>query len=182
MKKISTRDLVIIPFFSILIAVCSWLSIPAAVAFTMQTFAVYLTLLILGGKKGMISVTIYILLGAVGIPVFSNMTGGVGILLGVTGGYILGFLLMCPVYGIAQRLFGKKIMVSIIALVIGLLVCYAFGTAWFMHAYAKGTGPIGIGTALSWCVIPFIIPDLGKLLLALFIYSRLKPFIKSFTN
>ena len=74
-----------------LMAVCSWISIPTAIPFTLQTMAVFLAVGLLGGKRGTLAVTAYVLLGAVGAPVFANFSGGIGILLGQTGGYILGF-------------------------------------------------------------------------------------------
>lgn len=73
--------------FAVLIAICSWISIPMTVPFTLQTFAVFLAVGVLGGKRGSLAVLIYILLGAVGIPVFAGFSGGIGVLLGNTGGY-----------------------------------------------------------------------------------------------
>jgi biotin transport system substrate-specific component len=79
-------------FFAALITVCSWISLPVAdIAFTMQTFGVFLALGLLGGKWGSVAIAIYLLLGAVGMPVFSGFRGGVGMLAGVTGGYLWGF-------------------------------------------------------------------------------------------
>ena len=91
-----TRDMVYISFFAIVIAIGSWISIPTMIPFTLQTFAVFITVGILGGKRGAAAVSLYILLGVVGIPVFAGFKGGIGVLLGNTGGYILGFLLILP--------------------------------------------------------------------------------------
>ena len=91
-NKFKTIDMVYIAVFAVLIAICSWISIPTTVPFTLQTFAVFLAVGVLGGKRGSLSVLIYILLGAVGIPVFAGFSGGFGVLLGQTGGYIVGFL------------------------------------------------------------------------------------------
>ena len=120
---------------------------------------------------------VYILLGAVGLPVFSGFKGGPGVLLGTTGGYIIGFLFTGLLFIFAERLFGQKRLLLILALIAGLLVCYAFGTAWFMLVYARSSGPIGLGTALSWCVIPFVVPDLIKLAAAVLITDRVKHLI-----
>ena len=79
---------------------------------------------------------------------------------------------------LAEKLFGTKLLVRIISMVCGLLICYAFGTAWFIVVYSRTNSAIGIGTALAWCVIPFIIPDLVKMALALLITSRVRKFIK----
>ena len=176
--RIKTIDLVYISIGAALIAICSWISIPTAVPFTLQTFAVFAALSILGGRRGTISVAVYILMGAVGLPVFAGFKGGIGVLFGNTGGYILGFLLTGLIYILFQKFFGQKDLTDIIALILGLIVCYAFGTAWFMHLYLKNTGEVGLMTVLSWCVFPFIIPDLIKLALAFVISRRVKGVIK----
>ena len=157
---------------AVLITVCSWISIPTAVPFTLQTFAVFFVLTLLGGRRGTISVIVYILLGAVGVPVFSGFTGGFARLIGMTGGYIIGFIFIGLIYWLAVKLFGTKLIVKIISLLIGLLICYSFGTAWFIAVYAQQSGPIGLWTALTMCVIPFILPDLAKLALAIFLSGR----------
>lgn len=172
-----TRDLAFIALGAVVIAICSWISIPTVVPFTMQTFAVFFVLSLLGGKRGTISIVIYILLGVVGIPVFSGFKGGIGALLGTTGGYIVGFIIMGLIYWLFECFFGKKMPVVILSMVIGLFALYAFGTAWFMIVYAGQSGTIGLGTALGWCVIPFIIPDLGKMALAALISSRVRKYI-----
>lgn len=177
MGKSKVSDLVYISIGAALIAICSWISIPTAVPFTLQTFAVFLVLCLLGGERGTIATLIYVLLGAVGVPVFAGFTGGVGVLFGNTGGYILGFILMGIIYIFLTKLFGNKNVVKIIALVLGLIVCYAFGTVWFMYVYMKNTGDVGLLTVLSWCVFPFIIPDIIKLVLAFGISKRVEPAI-----
>ena len=118
-------------------------------------------------------ILIYIVLGAVGVPVFAGFTGGIGILFGTTGGYIIGFLFTGLLYWLITHFFGEKLPVMILALVLGLAVCYAFGTAWFMIVYAKNSGSVGLLTALGWCVFPFILPDCVKMALAILIGKRL---------
>lgn len=162
-----TYDMAYIGIFAVMIAVCSWISIPATVPFTLQTFAVFLSVVLLGGKRGTMSVVIYILLGAIGVPVFAGFTGGLGIIMNNTGGYIIGFLFSALVMWAAESLFGRKLWVQAVSMVVGLAVCYAFGTAWFMFVYMRGAGVVGLMTVLGWCVIPFIIPDLVKIGLAL---------------
>ena len=166
-----TYDMVYIGIFTVLIAVCSWISIPMTVPFTLQTFGVFMAVGVLGGKRGTLAVLVYILLGVVGVPVFAGFSGGIGVLLNTTGGYIVGFLFSALVMWGIEKVFGKKPVVQIISMVIGLLVCYALGTIWFMVVYARTTGAVGLGTVLSWCVIPFIVPDLVKIALA-FVLSR----------
>lgn len=171
--KMKTTDLVFIALFAALMAICSWISIPTTVPFTLQTFGVFVAVGILGGKRGSLSVLIYILLGAIGIPVFSGFTGGIGILLGSTGGYIIGFLFSALVMWLIQSLLGKKAWVQILSMVIGLFVCYAFGTIWFMLVYMNQNGAVSLVTVLGWCVIPFLIPDFVKIALAFVISNRL---------
>ena len=172
---LSINDITLIALFTAVIAVCSWISIPAAVPFTLQTFAVFLTAGLLGGKRGTITVIVYILLGAVGVPVFSGFTGGIGHLLGPTGGYIIGFIFSALVMWFAEKRFGRSLRVLAASMVIGLIVCYAFGTAWFMAVYTKESGTIGLMTALGWCVFPYIIPDAVKIAVAVLLCRRLRP-------
>ena len=177
-KGFALRDLAFIGLFAVLIAVCSWITIPGAVPFTLQTFGVFCTLGMLGGRRGTCAILVYILLGIVGIPVFSGFTGGIGQLLGMTGGYILGFFAMAAVYWLMTAWLGERLPVSILAMVLGLLVCYVFGTIWFMVLYARNSGPIGLATALGWCVFPFVIPDLAKLALAALLARRVSRFLR----
>lgn len=170
--------MVYISMFAVIIAACSWISVPAAVPFTMQTFAVFTAVGMLGGKRGSAAVLVYLLLGMFGAPVFAGFSGGLGYLMGNTGGYIIGFLLSALVMWGAESLLGKKTWVLALSMVAGLWVCYLFGTVWFMTVYAKNSGAIGVWTALSWCVIPYIIPDLLKIGLALTICKKLSFIIK----
>lgn len=167
-------DLVYMAIGAALMAVCSWISIPFTVPFTLQTFAVMFVLCLLGGKRGCISIVVYILLGLVGVPVFSGFTGGVGKLMGMTGGYIIGFIFTGLIYWLFEKLKGNGLVIRIISLALGLIVCYAFGTVWFMAVYAKQSGPIGLWAALGMCVFPFILPDAAKTALAIFLAGRLK--------
>lgn len=171
-------DMCYIALGAVLIAACAWITVPFTVPFTMQTFGVAAVLMLLGGKRGSISVLLYILLGTIGAPVFSGFAGGVGVLLGKTGGYIIGFVFMALAFWLITHFFGEKVWVMLAAAAAGLLICYAFGTAWFMYVYAGSGESIGLYTALSWCVIPFIIPDIAKLALAALISTRLKKLIK----
>ena len=172
-----TKDLTYMALGAVLIAVCSWISVPAPVPFTMQTFAVFCVLLLLGGRRGSVAVLVYLLLGAAGLPVFSGFRGGIGALLGATGGYLLGFLLTGLVYRLFER-FSGSFWLRVLALALGLALCYAFGTLWFVQVYARQTGPISVAAALGWCVFPFLLPDGVKLALALLLSGRLKPLLK----
>ena len=173
-----TYDLVYVSMFTVLIAICSWISIPAAVPFTLQTLGVFLAVGILGGKRGTMAVLVYILLGTIGIPVFAGFSGGIGVLTGTTGGYIVGFLASALVMWGMERAFGKGKKIQIFSMLLGLLACYAVGTLWFMAVYTHQTGEVGILAVLGWCVFPFIIPDLLKIALAVILTGRLKGVIR----
>lgn len=177
-SKLRTVDMAYIALFAVLIAICSWISIPATVPFTLQTFGVFLAIGVLGGKRGALAVAVYLLLGCVGLPVFAGFTGGLGIVLGSTGGYIVGFLVCALLMWAMERCLGSKTWGLAVSMVVGLAACYAFGTAWFMAVYARSTGPIGLATALGWCVIPFVLPDLAKVGLALVLCRRLAAAVK----
>ncbi len=174
----STKDLALTGMFAVVIAVCSWISIPTAVPFTLQTFAVFSALGLLGGKRGFFAVLVYMLLGAVGLPVFAGFKSGVAVLVGSTGGYIVGFLIIAGVYWVAEVFIGKQIIVRIISMVIGLALCYLFGTVWFVTVFTRTNGDISLFKALQMCVIPFVIWDLLKMALALSVTSAVGKRIK----
>ncbi len=174
-RKLTTQDISYIAIGVALIAICSWLSIPMTVPFTMQTFAVCLITALFGFRRGLWTVICYILLGAVGAPIFSGFRGGFGVLLGTTGGYIVGFIFTALIVGAAVEKLGRRFPVLIASMAVGILVCYVFGTVWFMVVYAKTSGAIGIGTALMWCVIPYLVPDAVKIFLASILVRRLYP-------
>lgn len=177
MARISIREIAYTALGVALMIICSWLSVPLTVPFTMQTFAVCLVAALFGLKIGMWAVAVYLLLGIAGVPVFAGFEGGLGYLLGATGGYLVGFLLTALVVGIAadKRGRGKKVLIS--AMVIGVLLCYALGTAWFVLVYTRTSGPVGVATALVWCVLPYVIPDIVKIVMAALLTNRLHPLL-----
>lgn len=176
--KTKTREVVLVAVFSVFMAVCAWITVPGVVPFTMQSFAVFLALCLLGAKHGTVAILLYLLLGALGLPVFSNFTAGVGVLLGPNGGYMIGWLLMGAVLWLVEIFGSKKPFWRVAALVLGQLLCYAVGTVWFIAVYTVQTGPVGVGTALIWCVVPFVLPDFAKLFLALWMTKRLQKVLK----
>ena len=176
--KFRTRDIAYIAVFVALMAICSWISIPTAIPFTLQTMAIFLAAGLLGGRRGTLAVLAYILLGAVGAPVFAGFSGGLGVLLRSTGGYVIGFLFTALIMWSMERFLGSSPWVLGVSMVLGLLACYAFGTVWFMYIYMRDTGAASLAAALGWCVIPFIFPDLVKAALALFLTTRLRRYVK----
>ncbi len=172
-KRMKTIDMAYVALFSVLIVICSWISVPTAVPFTMQTFAVFLAVAVLGGRRGTLAVVLYLLMGAVGLPVFSGFMGGIGRLFDVTGGYMLGFLVSALFMWHAEKIFGKKDVVLALSMVIGILICYAFGTAWFVFLYGQSTGPVALSAVIITCVLPFVIPDTIKICLVMVFRKRL---------
>ncbi len=177
-SSLTTKDMAYISICAAIIALCSWISIPTTVPFTLQTFAIFLTCMVLGGKKGTMAVLVYVLLGAIGIPVFAGMTGGMGALLGMTGGYIIGFIASALIMWSMEKVSNENKWMHILSMGLGLLACYGIGTVWFMMVYAKTSGAIGLMSVLGWCVFPFIIPDCIKIGLAYVIGNRLKTMVK----
>ena len=184
-SRLRTKDLTLVALSTALTAVCAWISVPVPapfVQFTMQTFAVFATLLTLGGKRGTYAVAAYLLLGAVGAPVFSNFRGGLGVLLGTTGGYILGFFFTALLYWLMTARLGESLPVKVTAGVLGMVTYYVFGTAWYLALYARTGSPMGLMTALGYCVFPFVVPDLLKLFLAVLLARRAAKYISRFPD
>ena len=131
------------------------------VPITLATFSVYL----IGGltKKwhGILAVLVYIVLGIIGIPVFSNFRGGLGVIVGATGGYIIGYLPCVLIISLITSINKKKIYWYPLGIFLGTIVCYLFGSIWFMIVMNYNF----IDT-LKVCVVPFILFDLVKLVLA----------------
>lgn len=168
------KNMTLCGLFVALIAICAWLSIPlGSIAITLQTFAVFLCLGLLGGKLGSVTILVYLLLGLVGVPVFSGFRGGATALMGATGGYIFGFLAAGLIYWLFTH-FRSAPGLQLFAMFLGLLICYAIGSAWFCLVYLPGTG---LGAVLLTCVAPYLLPDICKLLLAWFLSRRLHRFV-----
>ena len=160
------RDMTRCALMAALMAVCAWVSVPVGDgAVSLQTFAVFLALGVLGGGPGLGAIFVYICLGAMGAPVFTGFQGGLGVLLGPTGGYLWGFLAAGLVYRLVQ---GRLPMGAAMAL--GLLACYACGTAWYHLAYAEG----GLWLVIARCVVPYLLPDALKICAAVYTAKRLR--------
>ena len=160
MRRFPVRDMTRCAFFAALMAVCAWTGVPLGdTVFTLQTLGIFLALGLLGGKWGTMSILCYLLLGAVGMPVFSGFRGGIGMLLGPTGGYLWGFLCTGLCYWAVEK------TGNLPAMVLGQLVCYGCGILWY-RVYA-GSGGL-------WLVLPYLIPDAVKLMLAWHLTKRLR--------
>lgn len=166
-RRKKTYDMAYIGLFVGLMAICSWISIPTAIPFTMQTFAVFLAVMILGGKRGTLAIVVYLLLGLVGVPVFAGFSAGPGVLFGTTGGYLIGFVFSGLLMWLMERIADRKVWVQMLSMLLGMVTYYIIGTIWFMVVYGNTNGSVSLLTALGWCVFPFVIPDLVKAALAL---------------
>ncbi|KGR78333.1 biotin transporter BioY [Ureibacillus manganicus] len=157
--KSKTQMYVVTAFAAAIIAVLAQISIPLpmGVPITGQTLAVGLVVTILGTKYGSLAVLVYILLGAIGMPVFSSMSGGIGVLVGPTGGYIIGFLAQAFIQGLYMDKFGYTYVHAIISNLIGMVITLAFGTAWLKVALS-----ISWEAAFMGGVYPFIILGIVK--------------------
>lgn len=178
--RLRAKDIACIAAFTALMAVCSWITVPmpTRIDFTLQTLGVFLAAGVLGGRRGTLAVAAYLLLGAAGAPVFAGFTGGLGMLLTPSGGYLAGFFFSALVMWGAERLLGERLWALGLGMAAGLLVCYAFGTAWFLAVYPAGDGPVGLWTALAWCVFPYVPFDLAKLAVALGLAARLRRHVR----
>lgn len=167
-----------------ILTVCAWITIPfGAIPVTLQTFAVALIGALFGAVRGVAVVLVYFVMGLIGIPVFSNFNAGVVALLGPTGGYLIGFVFSVATVGLFSRISVKnKIAKTAIVYggaISGMLICYFFGTLWFVTVYNRGSAEtVGIAAALMLCVVPFLLPDAIKLFFGALLGVRLKEVVK----
>lgn len=164
MKNSKTKDMVLSAICVVLLIISAWITVPGAVPFTMQTFAVAFISSLIGAKRSVLAVSTYILLGLIGLPVFSAFQSGMGVIFGATGGYTVGFIFFSLITGFLCSHFDKTLVGMVLSMTAGLFVCYIFGTAWYVLVYLKDVQKIN--AAVSACVLPFIIPDFIKIFLA----------------
>ncbi|MDF2821052.1 MAG: biotin biosynthesis protein BioY [Clostridiales bacterium] len=161
-KNINPRHLALIGIMAAITCILGPLSLPIGVVpITFTNLAIYLAIYVLGWKKGTISYLIYLLIGFVGVPVFSGFSGGVGKLVGPTGGYLIGFIFMALISGIFIDKFFDKIYMHYIGMILGTIVTYMIGTAWLASQIDKS-----FGAALAIGVSPFILGDSIKIVIA----------------
>lgn len=159
-----TKNMVLMALFAAITCVLGPMSVPIGpVPISLTNLVLYFSLYFLGWKKGTITYMIYLLLGLVGLPVFSGFTGGVGKLAGPTGGYLIGFIFLTIVTGLFIEKF-ENILLRLAGMILGTAIAYVLGTAWF--CISTGTG---VMAALATCVFPFIIGDLVKMIVAAFV-------------
>jgi biotin transport system substrate-specific component len=156
-----TKTMILCALFAALTAVCSMISVPlpfTPVPINLATLSIFLAGGLLGSKYGSISQLVYVILGAVGLPVFHNFTGGIGIVTGPTGGYIIGYVAAAWLIGFLCEKIGRGFYKNIFSMAAGLVVCYTLGTLWFMYLTSTG-----LAAALMLCVVPFLVGDAIKI-------------------
>lgn len=177
-SEMNIKMIVLIGFMTAIICVMGPLSIPlpfSPVPISLTNLAIYLTLYVIGTKRGTLSYLIYLLIGFIGVPVFSGFTSGPGKLLGPTGGYLIGFIFMAFISGFFIEKWVDKLYMHFIGMVVGTLICYLFGTAGL--AYQAG---LSFFAALAAGVIPFVPGDLVKIFISIFLGTQLNKRIKAF--
>ena len=170
MNQSITRNLVFAAMMTALTVICAQIQIPLPmVPISLALFAVHLSGALLGAKGGALAMAAYALLGILGVPVFAGFKCGPSVLFGSTGGYILGYVLCALLVGLLSRRFGMTFHGLCLAMAIGVLACYAFGTAWFMLVSG-----MNLAASLSYCVLPFLPGDGVKIVLAAAVVLRLQ--------
>lgn len=170
-QKIRTKQMVLIALMTAVTCVLGPLSIPlpfSPVPISLTNFAIFLAIFVLGMKSGTISFIIYLLLGAVGVPVFSSFRGGLQVLAGPTGGYLIGFIFLALIMGFALDHFDRKLVPTIIGMIIGMAVCYAFGTVWLAKLLS-----LSFKEGLMMGVIPYLAGDAAKIIIAAIVGPKL---------
>lgn len=170
-QKIRTKQMVLIALMTAVTCVLGPLSIPlpfSPVPISLTNFAIFLAIFVLGMKSGTISFIIYLLLGAVGVPVFSSFRGGFQVLAGATGGYLIGFIFLALIMGFALDHFDRKLVPTIIGMIIGMAVCYAFGTVWLAKLLS-----LSFKEGLMMGVIPYLAGDAAKIIIAAIVGPKL---------
>lgn len=167
-----TKQLALTGLMAAVICVLGPLSLPIPVSHTpisLGTLAIYFVVTVLGLKLGTVSVTVYILLGLAGLPVFTGFTGGPGKLFGPTGGYIIGYIFMALICGFFIDKWGNKLLPSVLGMLFGTAVLYLFGSLWMAYQFSYT-----LPQALLAGVVPYIPGDLAKLVLAMSLGRQLR--------
>lgn len=170
--RLHTRQMTLMGLMTAVICVIAPFSINipiSPVPISLCTLAIYFAVMVLGMKCGTISVLLYLLLGLAGIPVFSNFSGGVGKLLGPTGGYLWGYLFLAIICGFSVDRWYKRRILCFCGMAAGTAVCYLFGTAWLSYQAS-----ISFTQALFSAVVPFLPGDAAKLVLAMVVGRQIR--------
>ncbi len=164
-KKITAKELTLIGLMTAITCILGPLSIPlpfSIVPISFTNLAIYFTVFLLGWKKGTISCLIYLLIGLVGVPVFSGFSAGPGKFAGPTGGYLIGYIFLAAVSGLFIEKFKGKIYMYAFGMILGLLTTYLLGTVWLAYQM-----DLTFYQGLLMGVIPYIPGDILKIIVTL---------------
>ena len=170
-QSVHVRRSVMCALYAALLAVSAWIQIPAAIPFTLQTAAVCIAAALSGGAAAM-AVTLYLALGAIGLPIFSNFNSGWAALIGPTAGYLWGLFLIVLTVSVGKRCLGNGRWTTIGSMAIGVALCYLAGILWYAVVYTAE--PMSLQQIMTVCVLPFLLPEIGKIALAFAITKRLR--------
>ena len=166
-----TREMCFAALMAALICIAAPLSVPIGpIPITLATFTVYLAGGLLGMKYGTLSVALYLLLGLVGLPVFSGWRSGLPVLAGATGGYLVGYLPCAWATGFGVTRWPNAKWAAPASMVVGTFFCYLIGTAWFM-----AVSGMNVAGALGVCVVPFLPGDAVKIVAASVVTWLVRP-------
>jgi len=169
-KKIQTRDMVFAALFAaVLCAVAPFAVNIGPIPLSFATLVIYLAAGVLDWRLGALSVALYVMLGAVGVPVFSNFQGGLHKIVGVTGGFIIGYIPCAIATGVVVKVLRRRIWAYVLGMAIGTVLLYTCGTAWFM---LQSGNPLA--ASLAMCVTPFLPGDAIKIVFASVISPKLR--------
>lgn len=167
-----TNKILYICLLSSLLSILAPIMIPISnIGITLAIFMISLICLVLK-KYSVICIVIYITLGLIGLPVFQGYSFGLQSILGPTGGFIIGYIFYSLIVGILLEKFNKNFIYILVVNLIGLVVCYIFGMAWFMY-----TTNVSFLYALTVIIIPYVLLDLIKIILSYLVYIQLKKVI-----
>lgn len=186
MKKRSNKVfmMILIALFATLMCIGAWVHFPSPVPTTMQTFVIMCSLGILGSKRTFVVLTVYIMLGILGLPVFSGFTSGIGALSGPTAGFIWGFLLGVPLFELTQKMLKDKKYSLYIGYIIYIIIHYIPGALWYCFFTFQTLSLSRLLSSLTVTVLPFIIPDAIKTVLAVITVNKIRrvKFFRSFNS
>jgi len=174
-KKINTHQLTLIGVMAAVTCILGPLSLPIGIVpISLTNLAIYFSVYVLGQKRGTLSYIVYLLIGLIGLPVFSGFSGGLTKLFGPTGGYLIGFIFMAFISGFFIDKFSNKIYMCFLGMILGTVLAYILGTAWL--AYQSN---LTFNATLAIGVLPFIPGDLAKMVIASLIGPQIKKRLKS---
>ncbi len=192
-RGLYVRDICYIALFTAVLTVCSWIAIPIGdIPITLQTMGVCMAAGFLGWRRGMLCIIAYILLGVCCVPVFSGFKNFYALIGSASAGYAIGFIFTAFIVGITSdklKLVGDRLTSKVkrhivqlillaLSMAVGVAVCYVFGTLWYMVIYKGSVTANNLQLALTYCVYPYLLPDLIKIIGATFLVNYLKRFVR----